>query len=195
MNSCVTLPEDYREIFKLDLQKDKRTALLVNGLALGIFALLLLAVVFFVPFYTLFDFTDLFGSFLKLGVLCLGTVVYTVLHEAVHGIFMRRFCEAKVKFGFTGLYAFAGSQGYYCKRHYIIIALAPIVVWGVVLAVVNALVPIGWFYVVFFIQAMNLSGAAGDLYVSAKMRKLPATILVQDTGVAMTVFDRAEEPA
>ena len=84
--------------------------------------------------------------------------------------------------------AFVGSNAYYCRKHYIIIALAPIVVWGVVLGIVNVLVPEDWFYVVYMIQMTNISGAAGDLYVSWKMNRLPEDILIQDSGVAMTVY-------
>ena len=94
--------------------------------------------------------------------------------------------------GFTGLYAYAGSEAYFNKRSYLVIALAPIVVWGVVLLILNFLVPTSWFWCVYFIQVCNVSGAAGDLYVSCKFSRLPADILIRDTGVSMTVYSRAE---
>lgn len=193
MNSCTELPEGYKPVLQIDLQKDKRLALLVNGIALLIVLVLFGISACFVPIDTIFDVTDPFLVLCKFFALCVGTLVYVILHEAVHGIVMRHFCEAKVKFGFTGMYAYAGSAGYYCRRHYIIIALAPIVVWGVVLGLVNLLVPVSWFYVVYFIQVMNLSGGAGDLYVTWKMHKMPPDILVRDSGVAMTVFGHTEE--
>jgi len=68
--------------------------------------------------------------------------------------------------------------------------LAPVVFWGIVLAVINVLVPLEWFWVVYFIQIINLSGAAGDLYVTVKFSRLPSDILVQDYGVGMTVYSR-----
>ena len=36
-----------------------------------------------------------------------------ILHEIVHGIAMRICGTKKVKYGFTGLYAFAGSKDFY----------------------------------------------------------------------------------
>ena len=33
-------------------------------------------------------------------------------------------------------------------------------------------------------------GAAGDLYVTAKLSKMSADILIQDSGVSMTVYER-----
>ena len=185
MKSFTELPEGYAEILHIDLQKDKKLMTIVNVLAVVISVAMILIAAFLVPLGRYFAF-----NMTQLLVLCVGYVAYMVLHELVHGITMRCFSEAKVKYGFTGMYAFAGSDAYYCRKHYVIIALAPIVVWGIVLGILNFLVPMNWFYVVYLIQVGNISGAAGDLYVSWRFRKLPADILVRDTGVAMTVFSR-----
>ena len=88
------------------------------------------------------------------------------------------------------MYAFAGSDDYYAKKPYIFIALAPIVVWGIVLAVINLLVPRQWFWMVYLIQVINLSGAAGDLFVTVKFSRLPKDILVRDYGVGMRVYSK-----
>lgn len=184
MNSYRELPQGYRQIMTIDLQKNKKLALLVNGLALVIAAGMIAVVLPLVPVLRFLE-DDVP---VKLAGMYGGMILYIILHEAVHGIVMRRFSDAKVRFGFTGLYAFAGSDAYYCRKHYIMIALAPIVVWGIVLGIVNVLVPQDWFYVVYMIQITNISGAAGDLYVSWKMNRLPEDILIQDSGVAMTVY-------
>lgn len=190
MSSYTELPEGYREILRIDLQKDKKLMLLVNGLAAVIMLAMLVVAFCVVPFSTMIDFINVSNTYIRLLVMLALLLLYVVLHEVVHGIVMRRFCSAKVKFGFTGTYAFAGSQGYYCRKHYTIIALAPIVVWGIVLLIANFFVSEPWFYVVYFVQAANISGAAGDLYVSWKMSKLPKDILVQDSGVSMTVYSK-----
>ena len=82
------------------------------------------------------------------------------------------------------------SKDFYDIKSYIFIALAPVVLWGVILGVVNLFVPIGWFWVVYLIQIVNLSGAAGDLFVTIKFSRLPKDILVQDYGVGMKVFSK-----
>ena len=188
MNSYKELPQGYREILHIDLQKDKKLMLIVNILGLVVMVVMFAIAVCFVPVTTFFDYGNTMQMILKLAVLWIGFVVYLVAHEAVHGIVMRHYCNAKVRFGFTGMYAFAASGAYYCRKHYIVIALAPIVVWGIVLGILNFMVPISWFYVVYFIQVGNISGAAGDLYVTWRFRKLPGDILIQDDGVSMTVF-------
>jgi hypothetical protein len=113
-----------------------------------------------------------------------------VLHELVHGIAMKLCGTKKVKYGVTGVYAYATSDDFYDKKTYIFIALAPVVLWGIVLAVVNLFVSGPWFWVVYFIQINNISGAAGDLYVTARFSRLPGDILIRDYGVGMTVFSK-----
>ncbi len=192
MSDLTALTENYTEIYSVDLQNNKKQAILVNLLATVIAAVMAAVMVFFHPFDLNFTRENAYPKLLDLCVKMLialvGMIVYMILHELVHGITMKFFGTKKVKYGFTGLYAFAGSDDYYRKTPYLIIALAPIVVWGIVLAVINLLVPEEWFWVVWFIQIMNISGAAGDLYVTCKFIGLPSDILVKDYGVSMKVY-------
>ena len=191
MKAFGSLPEGYEEIYSVNLQKNKKISLFVNLLAFVIALLLIVPMHFVVPIFTLFNLengmADYFLRFVSLMVL---SILYMVLHELVHGIAMKLCGTKKVKYGFTGLYAFAGSQDYYDKKSYVFIALAPVVLWGVVLAVINPLVPVEWFWIVYLIQVSNLSGAAGDLFVTVKFSRMPKDILVQDYGLGMTVFSK-----
>ncbi len=189
MKACQSLPEGYREIYTVNLQKDKKTALLVNTLAVLIGLAMGIPMHFAVPITTLFDFSQ--GPlyiWIRYGVMMLAVVVYMILHELVHGVAMKLCGTKHVKYGFTGLYAFAGSDDYYDKYSYITIALAPVVVWGIVIAVVNVFVPTSWFWVVYILQISNISGAAGDFFVTIKFLRFPRDILVKDIGVGMTVY-------
>ena len=186
MNAVNVLPEGYKEFYSLDLQKDKKKALLVNGIALAISVIMVIPMHFVVPITTLFDISK--GYIFKMLTLVLLLVVYMVLHELVHGVAMKLCGTKKVKYGFTGLYAFAGSEDFYPKKPYIFIALAPVVLWGIVLAVVNILVPTEWFWIIYILQIMNLSGAAGDFFVTIKFSQFPDDILVKDQGVGMVVY-------
>ena len=68
------------------------------------------------------------------------------------------------------------------------IALAPVVVLGAVLLGLNLYFSGGAaFWVVYIVQICNVGGAAGDIYVTFRFMRLPKDILVQDSGVAMTV--------
>lgn len=185
MNSVEQLPDGYGERIKIDLQKNKTEALLVNGLALVIMLVLIEIGHLVVPVQALLRL-----GITKLLLMVIGVLLYLVLHELTHAVCMKYYGAEKVKFGYTGLYAYAGSDAYFGKKPYIVIALAPVVVWGVVLLILNLLAGDGWFWVVWLIQVSNLSGAAGDLYVTAKLSKMSADILIQDSGVSMTVYER-----
>lgn len=192
MKACKTLPEGYREIYSVDMDGDKKVALKINGLALLIAAAMAAVMVPLVPVSTLFTDTSGELSVIKPIVLMAGLIAYIILHEAVHGVAMKCCGCGRVRFGFKGSYAFAMTDDYIPRRPYLIIALAPIVVWGIVLAVVNFLVPRDWVWVVYLIQISNISGAAGDLFISFKLRKLPSDLLVKDEGVSMTVYSARE---
>lgn len=190
-HSRTSLPEGYREICTVDLQKDKKTALLVNGVAMAVMIVMAVGMHFIVPFWTLFEGMgdDLTPMLVKVVAMGVGYVAYIILHELTHAAAMKRFGAEKVRFGFTGLYAFAGSEADYFDRHaYLRVALAPLIVWGVVFLILGFIVPVGWYWIVWLWQIGNVSGAAGDVFVSIKFSSLPKDILVNDTGVGMTVY-------
>lgn len=191
VKTTMQLPEGYTLLEHIDLQKDKKLMITVNALALGVMLLLVVMGHLFVPISRLYTTEDGVGMmWLRMAVLIAGYHIYTVAHELTHGIFMKYYSGAPVKYGFTWSYAYAGSEAYFDKHSYIAIALAPIVILGIMLIVFNAVVPENWFWIVYLIQIANLSGAAGDLYVTARFSKQPEDILVQDSGVAMSVYSR-----
>jgi hypothetical protein len=185
MRAYTELPEGYKEIYKVDLQQNKKLAFWLN-----FFAALVGVAMFAVAWIWV-------GNPFKMPtwmwlVMAAADVAYIVLHELVHGITMKICGTKTVKYGFTGLYAFAGSKDYYDKKAYIAIALAPVVVWGVVLAIAQIFTPVEFFWIPWFIQITNISGAAGDAFVTAKFGKMPKDILVTDSGVGMTVYSKEE---
>ena len=187
-----SLPEGWRKILELNLQKDKKTAGVITlG---GAVAALVMGVLMHLrtPITVFFNRSGGVGAyFLRLGVLLAAYLAYVVLHELTHAAVMKAVGGGKVRFGFTGMYAFAGSEeDYFDKTAYRCIALAPLVVWGLVLLGLQLLVSGPWTWVVWLLQIGNVSGAAGDVYVTVKLAPMPGTILVRDTGVDMTVYDR-----
>lgn len=183
------LPREYREAAQINLQSNKKELILVNGMAILIAAVMAVIGLLSVPVTSFFDFESPKPTILRVCAILVGMFAYIALHEVVHLIFMRAFCrEVKPTFGFTGIYAYAASRAYFNRRDYLVVGLAPVVIWGIVLAVLNVLVPQPWFWVIYFIQIINVSGAAGDLYVAVRMLRMPKTLLVQDDGVSMRIY-------
>lgn len=190
LNTVQVLPDHYKEICSIDLQKNKREAVIVNVIA-GIITLAMYIIMELrISLFTWIDAMAEKGLLVHaLAALLLVTVIYVILHEFTHGVAMKCMGGRQVKYGFTGMYAFAGSsEDYFPKQRYICIALAPVILWGLVFAVLQKQLA-GWEWVVWFLQMMNVGGAAGDIYVTARVAGMSKTILVMDTGVNMTVYD------
>lgn len=126
--------------------------------------------------------------FIQLMVFSISILAYLPLHELVHGLFIRRYSGKRAHYGFTWLYAYAGSKAFFCKQDYFIIALSPVVFWGVVFALLAFVLPLPWFWVAYGLEIVNLSGAAGDLYVIGRLCRLPSSLLVQDSGLFMDIY-------
>ena len=127
---------------------------------------------------------------LAAGLIVVGMVVYVFAHEWVHGVFIRIFTGEPAKFGFkagSGM-VYASSSWFFSRPAYITIALAPVVVWGVVLGVLMGDVPAEYFWCLYVIQIFNISGAVGDLYVTWLVMRMPKGVLIYDEGVSMKFF-------
>ena len=184
------LPESYKELFSVKLT-NKKQVLIVNAIAILIGVVMAVPMHFLVPFQTLFSMENgIVPYMIRFLTLMVSIVAYIVMHEAVHAIVMKHYGAEKCNFGFNGLYAWAGADCFFPKKPYIVIALAPVVFWGIVLVICNLIVPYEWFWVVYVIQICNVSGAGGDFYVSWKFSKMSSDILIKDTGHSMTVYGK-----
>lgn len=192
MKAYRTLPESYTEKMHLNLQKDKKAMIIINVAGTVAMILVFIAGHFIVPLPAFFADDSAPGIFIRLFAALLGYAAYMIFHEMTHAAVMKAVGGGKVVFGFTGIYAFAGShEDYFDKIAYRCIALAPLCVWTIILFCIALALPDAWFWVIWFIQAGNIGGAAGDVYVTLKLWNQPPSILVKDTGIDMTVYDRA----
>lgn len=184
--NVIGLPEGWRLAREIDLLHDRKTFLRVNllsaALTLGVLALgagIYLARPEAFP---------LAGWAAQAAAGLLGSAAYLLLHEAVHGVCIWGYVRRRPSFGFGGGYAWTGlKDAYFDKRSYLVIALSPVVLWGAVLLGLAAALP-AWFPAIWFVQAINLGGAAGDYYVAHALGSLPEDTLCNDTGVAMKFY-------
>ena len=188
MKSYSTLPQGYVPFAAIDLVHNKKQFWIVNGLSVVLCVIMLI-----LPALWGRSLRDIVGEgplpalLLRLGVAIAGPLAYIALHELTHGAVMKA-CGASVRYGYRVAYAYAGSDAYFTRSAYIVIALAPVVLWGIVFAVLTACLPEHWFWVGWLWQLMNVSGAAGDFYCSIRILRAPRDTLVQDTGTAMTFY-------
>ena len=182
------LPNGYREVRRVDLMRNRKEAILINLLSLAIAAGVgMLGFVLCPPF----DEIHLgIHNIVSMIVTVIGIIGYMILHELIHGVFMKAFSGLRPRYGFTGLYAFAGSDALFDRKQYLIIAFAPVVILGIALAVLTAAFYETAFWDLYIIQMINLSGAAGDFYVGFLIARSGNDILVRDSGTDMTFYSR-----
>lgn len=194
--SLTYLPENYTFKREVDLQKNMKLNIGVNVAAL-ILAIPLLALGFLFHRAKLNAAGDIevaYNLVLLILAVLLGFVAYIFLHELTHGFFIKRFSGEKPQYGFTGIFAYAGlKNGYFSKLHYIIIALSPVIIWGIVFLVLNILLPLQWFWPVYLLQIINLTGAVGDYYVTYIILRMSPEVLVNDDGVSMRFYEPTAE--
>lgn len=183
------LPAGYDLYETLDLAKDRATFLRINICALAVVVAMVICGGFMVSISKAFS-MGLGRTLFCIAAMCIGLVAYIFLHEWVHGVFIRFFTGEKAEFGFipqAGM-AYAKSSWFFGKLAYIVIALAPIIVWGIVLFVLIKEAPEEYFWYIYALQMFNVSGAAGDLYVTWLVSRMPEGVVVLDNGTSMKFF-------
>ena len=182
------LPKGYRYAGTMDFTRNKKqvVALLKVGVALtAIPAVLGVAVSFLRPHVMVFARDWRMWLWMALML-----IAYIPLHELTHGAVMFALSGVKPTYGFKLPYAWAGSTVWFDRRSHVITALAPVVVWGVILQVLIFALPEKWFWPLWIIQISNLSGSAGDIYCAWALLKMDGDLLIQDTGVRMRIVKR-----
>lgn len=194
MKAFQEIPSSYHECARIELQKDRRTMMMMNIFGIIIMVAMTVGMAIFRPIHALFDMSQGLGAYtLRFVGLILGYVLYIVLHELTHACVMRLLGARNVQFGFTGMYAYAGSDAdYFDRSGYVCIALAPLVIWFVIFFSAGSLVPPDWFWVFYLLQIGNVAGSAGDMYVTGRILRMPKDTLVMDTGISMTFLSQKD---
>lgn len=191
------LPEGYEQIKTVNTVNDKKAAVIVNLISfVTIIAMLILGGALYgknkLETLLLLDNKNDMWSFIVRILLIVGIcALYVIMHEIMHTIFMHLFCkEAKIGFGYRFFYAFVSSSGYYDKKAYNIIAVAPLLFFGILFGALCAVVPVNWFWTFYLLQVFNFSAAAGDVYVFCIICRMPKDILVRDNGTGIEVYGK-----
>ncbi len=183
------LPAHYDLYERIDLARDKKAFGAVCAWSIIAMAAMIVYGAVTHSFLASFD-MEMWRITFCVVAMAVGLLVYIILHEAVHGIFIRLFTGTAPTFGFDlskGM-AYAGSTWLFRKWPYIIIALAPIVIWGIILGVWLADVPAQYYWYLYAVQIFNITGAAGDVYVTCRVAMMPKDILAKDSGTAMDFY-------
>ena len=181
-----TLPPGYRCAATMDFNRNRRQIMAVLKLSLTLLAApLLLGFILTPPRPSFRGFLE--GWPMWLAMLAM-LIAYIPLHELTHGAAMYLLSGIKPCYGLKLPYAWCGSDVWFDRRSHVITALAPVILWGIVLQAAIALLPEKWFWPLWAVQLSNLSGSAGDIYCVWVLLRMSGELLIQDTGTRMRVF-------
>ena len=189
--STKTLPEGYAQSGEINLKKNKRLSLALNIVAffVGILSLFLLSGFAALVRPSLMNTSGTLTAGVA-AVLFGAVVLLMTIHELIHGFFFWVFTRSRPVFALRLFYAYAGAPAWCVPaRQFMIVALGPLVIIGVVGLLLILLVPESWVLFIAFVVALNTGGSMGDLLVFTRLFKVSPTCLANDTGDVVTFYE------
>lgn len=177
------LPENYRLHSTLDLKEDKRAATAIKvAFILTVAAMIVLALVLDLPF----------GSTLSTGASVAITVtaclIYMLVHELTHAAMLWWLTQERPTIRVRLPYLITGSPAILTRSRAVVVALAPTVLYTLVLLDLLRTLPSQFFLTVYVVLVLNVAGSAGDVQQTHAFLRLPRTALIRDTGKETSVF-------
>ena len=177
------LPATYVQHSSVDFKKDRKIAIIIQAIFLVV-AVLAVAIALLVEL----PLASAWHPVITLTVTVLAGLVYMAAHEATHGVTLRLLTGAQPTYRVRFPFLTTSSSFYLTRRSLVITALAPCVVWGVVLLIAMFLVPVDARLTVYILLAMNFAGSGGDYVETTLALRAPREALVQDQGHRFIIF-------
>lgn len=185
-----TLPKGYRYAGTMDFTRNRAQIMAVLKIAIALTAIpLVIGLIVALPRPSFAGFVDTWYLWAAMIAML---IAYIPLHELTHGVAMYAMSGVKPTFGIRLPYAYAGSTAWFDRKSHVVTALAPLVVWGVILQILIAVLPDRWFWPLWAVQISNLSGSSGDIYCAWALLRMDGQLLIQDTGTRMRIMRYVE---
>lgn len=181
--NAAELPPGYRLHSTIDLKEDKRAATAIQ-MTFIVTAAALIGVAILLDLPLASD----WASGVIIAVTLAACVTYSALHELTHGVLLGLLTGVRPTYAVRLPYLVTGCSAYLRKQSAIVVAVAPAVIWGVVLVVAMFTVPADALLTAYVVLTLNFAGSAGDFFQAWKISQLPRTALVRDAGKQTSVF-------
>ena len=184
-----SLPDDYQEV--LNWKVTEKTSRVIYLNIFGLLLFFIFGLLFYSLAVSLGNLPGFSFGLLEIGPVFIAMMLTIILHELMHGLFMRIF-GAKPRYGilWKGLMFYATSPGYaYRRNNYVTIALAPFVSISI-LVVLGMWLLQGtlWVALLGFCGVINASGAVGDLWITTIVLRYKTTAYIMDERDGIRVF-------
>ena len=128
------------------------------------------------------------GNIIPAWAIVLASFGFVVIHELIHIVFMSTFAKGKIKVSFKFPTIAVGSDAYFSKAQYIIIALAPVALLGIAMILCLALTPHKLLFAILTI--LNFASASGDYVLTFCASKQAKGAYFQDNSKETCVFEK-----
>lgn len=118
----------------------------------------------------------------------LGCFIYMILHEITHLIFIKIFSKEKISISFKFPTISVGSNAKFSKKHFSIIALAPVTILGFILILLILWTSKEYTFLLSIILILNFAGSGGDFLQFIKIRKYSNNTYFQDTSIETIIY-------
>ncbi len=187
------LPDGYSRTYSLHLKANKSAVVWMQVATIPAFILSAWAFAWLVLEFrsdAIFGLNRFNNLAVALGIVAVNFAV-VVFHELAHGLFIWVFTRHRPVYGWRWFYAYAGAPDWYFgKLHYIVIALAPLVLISIIGVVLILVSPAPVVLFLLGVIIFNATGAVGDLWLVLKSLFEPEDVLIRDTGDGFEFYRR-----
>lgn len=173
--------ENFEKIGIINYRKSKYANLFI----IGSFILFALIGIVFVVLSGLISHNTLKGQWFLLGCFC-----YIILHESIHLIFMKFFSKGKIHISIKFPTISVGSNGKFNKAQFMIVALAPVIILGVILILLMLFSPKEYTFFLTILLILNFAGSGGDYLQVFEMHKYPNDTFFQDSSDETIIYKK-----
>lgn len=156
MNNTNQLPTNYEFKESYDLKQSK-----LNLIIQTIFIIIAGIFVSSVFIFNI-EFNSEYPGLLIAGITVTLVLIYMTLHELTHGIFISILSKTKSTYKFRFPFLTTGTHSYFNKKSFIIICLAPSILWGIIIGVSIIFIPNNLLLSLYILLGLNFAGSAGD---------------------------------
>lgn len=177
--------QNYEEFKSLDWEEIQ----IPKRINISIFILIVISILAGQYFVSLIELLELIKQTpLLILVIPLLILVYIVLHELIHGFLMKYFSGVNTQYGFSGPIIFAKSEAIFNKPAYMLITIAPMLILGIISAVLSFIISGTGIWLTIFLWIINLYASRGDLQAIILLKSLPRIYGIKDEGDSLQIY-------
>lgn len=174
----------------IDPKSDKKLWLRLNGAALAVAVVLVLLGCLYAPVTLVYNTAGIGMLLLRLLLLLIFTAAYFFAYEYIRAFAIEKISGQKALRISDKPLVFTVPNRSLTFGEYLKISFAPVLLLGALLLILMFVLPQRFFWQVYIIQMINLSGAVGDVYIAYKLYKTKEDVRIEYDGTGVIIKNK-----